>query len=71
MENVLWRDESKFEIFSSKRRQNVRRAGEQMKDVYLKPTVKHGGDSIVVWRCLTAKGSGDLVRIDRIMNAEK
>ena len=45
--------------------------GEQMKDVCLKPTVKHGGGSIMAWRCLTANGVSDLVRINRIMNAEK
>ena len=42
-----------------------------MKDAYLKPTVKHGGGSIMVWWCLTANGVGDLVRIDEIINAKK
>ena len=39
-----------------------------MKHVCLKPTVKHGGGSIMVWGYLTAIGMGDLVRIDGIMN---
>ena len=70
--NVLWTDESKFEIFSSKRRQYVRRRnGESLKEICLKPTIKHGGGSINVWGCLSANGVGDLVRIDGIMNAEK
>ena len=34
-------------------------------------TVKHRGGSIRVWRCLTANGVGDLVRIDGLQNAEK
>ena len=42
-----------------------------MKDECLNPTVKHGGGSILVWGCLTVNGVGDLVRIYRIMNAEK
>ena len=42
-----------------------------MKDVYLKPTVKYGRVSIMVWGCLTANSVGDLVGIDGIINAEK
>ena len=42
-----------------------------MKDVCLNPTVKHRGVSIMVCRCLTTNCMGDLVRVDRIMNAEK
>ena len=67
--NVLWSDELKFEIFSSKRRQYVRGGvGEQMKDVCLKPTDKHGGGSIMVFGCLTANAEGNMVRIDGITN---
>ena len=46
-----------------------RKVGEQMKDVCLKLTVKHGGGSIMVWGCLTAHGA--VGNIDGIMNAEK
>ena len=42
-----------------------------MKDMCLKPTVKHGGGSIKVLGSLAANGVGDLVRNDGIMNAEK
>ena len=61
----------KFEIFNSKRTLYVRKVGEQMKDVFLKPTVKHGGGFILVCVCLTANGVGDLVRINGIKSAEK
>ena len=58
--DVLWSDELKFEIFCSKRRQYVRRrAGKHMKDVCMRPSVKHGGGSIMVWGCLTANSAGD------------
>ena len=69
--NVLWSDESKFEIFFSKRRQYVRRFGDQTKDVCLKITFKDGRRSFMVWECLTANGVGYLVRIDGIMIMEK
>ena len=70
--NVLWRDESKFEIFSSKWRQYVRRRiQEWMKDVCFKPAVKHGRGFIMVCGRLTVNGVVDLVRIDGIINAVK
>lgn len=37
----------------------------------LKPSVKHDGDSVVVWGCISAKGIGDLVKIDEITDTEK
>ena len=47
--SVLWSDESKFEIFGTKRLQYVRRRnGEQFKDMCLQPTITHGGGSVQV-----------------------
>ena len=34
------------------------------------PTIKHGGDSIIVWDCLGSNNAGDIVKIDRIMAKE-
>ena len=46
---VLWTDESKFEIFGSKRRQNVRwRSNERYHSECIVPTVKHGGGTVLV-----------------------
>ncbi|CAK9818710.1 Transposable element Tcb1 transposase [Anthophora quadrimaculata] len=67
---VLWTDESKFELFGGKRRQFVRRRkGEAYQEACLKPTVKHGGGSVMVWGCISANGVGDLIRINGKLTA--
>ena len=48
-----------------------KRVGDKYKDMYLKPTVKHGGGSVQVWGCISAVGIGDSVRIEGTMNADK
>ena len=69
-ENVLFTDESKFEIHGNNRRIYVRR---QKHEKYLssciKPTVKHGGGNIQVWGCFSKNGVGDLYKIKN--NLEK
>ena len=42
-----------------------------MKNVCLKPKIKYGGISVNVLGRLSANGVGDLVKFDKIMNAEK
>lgn len=34
----------------------------------LRATIKHGGESVLVWGCMNAAGIGDLVFIDDIMD---
>ncbi|CAK1592244.1 unnamed protein product [Parnassius mnemosyne] len=34
------------------------------------PTIKLGGDSIMVWGCFSSQGTGDLIKIDGIMKKE-
>lgn len=69
---VLWTDESKFEIFGSKRRIYVRRSAEEkMMPACVVPTVKHGGGSVMVWGCFSSYGTGELVRINGIMKKEQ
>ena len=68
---VLWTDESKFEIFGSKRRQYVRRrSNERYHPKCIVPTMKHGGGNILVWGCFSGHGIGDLKRIDGRMDKE-
>lgn len=70
--NVLWSDESKFQIFGSSRRVYVRRSQrEKMLPACIIPTVKHGGGSVMVWGCFSRAGVGDLVKIEGIMKKEQ
>ena len=61
--NIFWSDETKIELFGlwphvSGKPGTI-------------PTVKHGGGSIMLWRCFSAAGTGRLVRIEGKMNAAK
>lgn len=69
---VLYTDESKFEVFGSKRRQYVRRRpGERYISQCIQPTIKHGGGSVFVWGCISASGVGNLIRISDKLNARR
>ena len=68
---VLYTDESKFEIFGTKRCQYVRkRIGEAYHPKCLNPTIKHGGGSLQVWGCLSSSGVGDLIKIEGRLTGE-
>lgn len=70
-EKVLWTDESKFEIFGTKRRVFVRRqSNERVNDACTVASVKHGGGSVMVWGCFGGSAVGDLVRIQGILKKE-
>jgi transposase len=71
-EHVLWSDETKIELFGHNDVQRVwRKKGEAFVPKNTVPTVKHGGGSIMLWGCFAANGTGELVRIDGIMDKEK
>ncbi len=46
-----------------------RQPGEEYKDKYVLPTVKHSGGSVVVWGCMSAVGTGELQFIEGTMYA--
>lgn len=69
---MLWTDESKFEVFGSKRRIFIHRTSkEKMLSDYVVPTVKHGGGSVIVWGSFCAAGIGNIVKIDGILKKEQ
>jgi hypothetical protein len=67
---VVFSDESKFNIFGSDgRRWCWRKPGQEFDERYVRKEVKHGGGSVMVWGCVTAKGLGRIVRIEGNMDA--
>jgi hypothetical protein len=67
--NVLWSDESKFNLFSSDGIRYVRRPiNSRYQPKYTVPTVKHGGGSIMVWGAFSGNGMGPIHRINGIMD---
>lgn len=68
---VIWSDESKINRFCSDGRSWYwKRDGESLQPRHVKGTIKHGGGSVMVWGCMTAKGTGFLCKIDNIMDSE-
>lgn len=52
---VIFADESKFNIFRSDSMSYVwRKPNTELKKENLKPSVKHGGRSVMVWVCMSA-----------------
>ena len=71
-EQVIFSDESKFNIFGSDGPRYVwRKPNTEMNTKNLRPTVKHGGGSVMVWGCMAANGTGNLVFIDGILDKYK
>ncbi|GFU68728.1 transposable element Tc1 transposase [Trichonephila clavipes] len=66
---VIFSDESKFNIFGSDGRRMVsRKPNTSHHPKHTIPTVKHGCGSVMVWGCMAASGVGKLVFIDGIMH---
>lgn len=68
-DQVLFTDESKFNIFGSDGRRMVwRKPNTALNPKNLTPTVKHGGGNVMVWGSMASSGVGNLVFIDSTMD---
>jgi transposase len=68
---IIWSDESKFKIFGSDGKQYYwKRPEEPLNRFHIKPTVKFGGGSVMIWGCFTFQGVGGFCKIDGTMDAE-
>lgn len=66
---VIFAHESKYNLYVSDGRSTVwRRPNEELRKINVKPTVKHGGASVMVWGYMAANGVGELVFLDKIMD---
>lgn len=69
-DNVIFADESKFNIFGSDGMQYVwRKPNTELEKKNLKATVKHGGGNVMVWACMSAHGVGKLQFIEGNMDS--
>ena len=66
-ENTLWTDERKVELFGRCVSHYISNTAFQKKNV--KPIVKYGGGSVMVWGCFAASGPGRLAVINGTMNS--
>jgi len=68
---VIWSDESKFMIWNSDGREWCWRDPKlPMTSQHVKPTVKYGKDSVMLWGCFSYFGVGLCCKIDGRMNGE-
>ncbi|CAF1467247.1 unnamed protein product [Rotaria magnacalcarata] len=70
-DEVVWSDESKFNLFGSDGKVMVwRTTKEELNPMCTVPTVKHGGGNVKCWGCFSSSGVGSLVFIDGNMTGE-
>lgn len=68
-QNVIFTDESKFNIFGSDGQVRVwRKPNTELDPQNLRPTVKHGGGHVMVWGAFSASGPGNLTFIESTMD---
>ena len=69
---VLWSDETKIEFFRHLGKRYIwHNPNTSHHPENIIPTVKHGGGSIMLWRCFSLTGTGKLVRIEGMMDGAK
>ena len=67
--NIVWSDESKFQMHSNRKRRVWRMKNQTFKPEVTNSTMKHS-QSIMVWGCFSYHGQGNLHEIKGIMNGE-
>ena len=69
--NVIWSDESKFNLFGSDGKVMAwRSTKEELEPRCTVPTVKHGGGNVKCWGYFSSSSVGNLVFIDGNMTGE-
>ena len=69
--DVIFTDESKFNLFGSDGKQKVwRKKNTALHQKNLTKTIKHSGGNVMVWECFAASGVGNLEFIDGTMRAD-
>ena len=69
--DVIWSDESKFNLFGLDGKVMVwRTTTEELDPKCTVPTVEHGGGNVKCWGCFSSYGVGNLVFIDGNMTGE-
>jgi transposase len=67
---IIWSDETKIELFGHNQNRYVwRQVNQAHKEKYTKPTVKHGGGSLMFWGCVSFHGTGNLVKVEGRMDS--
>lgn len=71
-DKVLWTDETKLELFGPMDQRYVwRKEREAYVEKNTLPTVKHGGGSVMLWGCFAPSGTGNLHRVEGIMDSDR
>ena len=69
-QHILWSDETNRNESGSDGFQHVWHGlGQDYQSDYIVPTIKHGGRSVLIWCCMSAKGVGKMTFMDFTMNA--
>ena len=68
--NVVWSDETKINCLGSDGRRYCWVKASALPSNLVRPTMKYGGGSIMVWGCMTYAGVGKMTVINGIMDSE-
>ena len=70
--HVIFSDESKFNLYGPDGvKKMLRIPGLPLRDCDIRPVVKFGGGSIMVWGAITYGGVGPLIKVEGLMNSKQ